>query len=191
MLRQETPVWSRIHPAPLPPPGSSLPLTVAPVWDLGACLSPDGVKRLRNLGCASSPSPEASTQPCPGGWHLLIFPLAPPPLEPRHGSQHSSRHSDSRVNPHPPGERGCFWPGSRNTDTGGFPGNPLQFLPARQVQPRGPVLQLNSEPHNLPAPSRARCCCGAISGGDLWPPLGQLGRVTVPFLWLHTGTGQT
>lgn len=153
---QETPVWGRIHPAPLPPPGSSLPLTVAPVWDLGAaCLR---MKRLRNPGCACSPSPGASTQPCP------CPELSSGTSSAGGGSQHSSQHSSSHTNPHAPGERGCFWPGSRKANTGGFPGNLLQFLPARQAQPRGPSSQLNSEPPDLPAPGRVGCCCGA----SLW-----------------------
>lgn len=177
------------------PPGSSSSsrLILAPdsgsCLGPGGCLSPDGVKRLRNLGCASSPG--ASAEPCPRARHLLSFPAAPPLLEPQLSSQHSSWHSYSHMNPHPPGESGCFWPGSRKANTSGFPGNLLQFLPARQVQPRGPIVQLSSEPHGLPAPSRAGCCCGVICAGALWPPLGELGRVTVLLPQLHTGTGQT
>lgn len=167
------------------PPGSSSSsrLILAPdsgsCLGPGGCLSPDGVKRLRNLGCASSPSLGASAQPCPRAQQLLSFPVGAPVQLPAQ-LQH--------MNPHPPGERGCFWPGRRNVNTSNFPGNLLQFLPARQ---RGPVMQLSSEPHDLPAPSRAGCCGGVICGGVLWPPLGELGRVTVLLLQLHKGTRQT
>lgn len=46
-------------------------------------------------------------------------------------------------------------------------------------------MQLSSEPHDVLAPSRAGCCCGVICAGALWPPLAELGRVTVLLLQLQ------
>ena len=159
-------------------PGASL----ASGWSKDRLGKPGSGTRL----CLQPRALPARISPRLRSWPFLAAGDGPRPQPGRAPARHRWREP-----PTLPGESGCFWPGSRNADSGSFPGNLLRLLP----RPRGPVPRRwpNSEPQDPPAPSRV----GLLSCGCQWRSFtassGELGRATVPSPvpspQLRTGTG--
>lgn len=156
-------------------PGSSAPPRAASVWGPGAHSPRDGADRLlRTLLPAPDPA--------------LELPGFPPPALPCCQHLHCWRraHATAPRRPHEilSRESGCFWPGSRNTNTGSFPGNRLRFLPSREARshhkwPNPAGMDLTSSGSLKLAGRLHWSSLGSISG--VLPPPSSRWRAPSPF----------